>query len=132
MATVPITISSDLMITASVSVMKYILPKSQMSGAVTLARGGERPLSNPVISFTPGGCVYQGPGCWHGIGHLDISGIDEQDVIKRVSFKAVYNNVEVVAMEVESDVSVDPGMYFVSLFFTVELPNKGFVRLVAL
>lgn len=124
---VPISISSDLMVTASTTVMRFILPYSTVDGYVTIGDSNVK-LKYPFMSFTPGGCVYQGVGCWSGLGYFSVA---NRSIIRRVSFKAVYKGDVVVEMDVDCSVEVDPGEYFVLLHFSIELPSTGYVRLIA-
>lgn len=124
----PISISSSLLITASTAVMRFILPYSQIAGSVIVGDSTVS-LKYPLITFTPGGCIYQGVGCWSGIGFFSVS---RRSVIRRVMFTAIYDRKTVVEMDVECSIEVEPGEYFVLLHFSVELPNTGYVKLHAL
>lgn len=126
MATVPITVSSNMFITSSVTVLRHILPQSTINGYVVF-NNSQQELANPSIGFTPGGCIYQGVGCWHGIGILRTT---TSGRITYVRFYATYGNDIVVDMSTNADNYITPGEYLVSLHVSISLPDKGYVRIV--
>lgn len=125
MATVPITVSSDLFISSSVTVLRFILPQSVIRGYVVF-NNSEQELINPSIGFSPGGCIYQGVGCWHGIGLFKTN---TSGRITYVRFYAKYGDDIVVDMATLANNYIESGEYLVSLHISISLPNRGYVRI---
>ena len=130
MSIVPLVVSQDLFGSISIHFVRY-LAQATFSGSVALSAGGTTStiaLYNPVIIFTPGGCVPTKGNCWYGGGILDLTGRDGTAYITHVEYIA---NTPVGSVGIGVDVKVEVVMgsiYRVETYLSAEIPQSGLVR----
>jgi hypothetical protein len=130
MSTVPLVVSQDLFGSISTYFVRY-LAQATFSGSATLLIGGAAQtisLYNPVIIFTPGGCVPTKGNCWYGGGILDLTGRDGTAYITHIEYIA---DTPVGSVGIGVDVKVEVAMgsiYRVETYLSAEIPQSGLVR----